>query len=55
MIYMNFLEIPGKGYIPTYKRTDLTDALHEKFEFRTDYEINTIKSIKKFKIYKKTN
>ncbi|MDD4408885.1 MAG: IS1634 family transposase [Clostridia bacterium] len=44
---MNFLEVAGDGYIPTYTRTDLTDDLHEKFNFRTDYEINTIKNIKK--------
>jgi len=25
--------------IPTYTRTDFTDALHEIFGFRTDYEI----------------
>ncbi len=26
------------GYIPSYKRTKLTDALHNVFGFRTDYE-----------------
>ena len=26
------------GYIPSYKRTDLTDALHKAFGFRIDYE-----------------
>lgn len=26
------------GYIPSYKRTKLTDALHTSFPFRTDYE-----------------
>lgn len=26
------------GYIPSYKRTKLTDALHTAFGFRTDYE-----------------
>lgn len=26
------------GYIPSYKRTELTDALHHTFGFRTDYE-----------------
>ena len=30
---------PGEGYIPTYTRTDITDALHETFGFRTDYQI----------------
>lgn len=36
---MNFYEIEGEGYIPTYTRTDFTDALHETFGFRTDYQI----------------
>lgn len=35
---MNFFEIPGEGYIPCYTRTDLTDALHELFGFRTDFQ-----------------
>ena len=26
------------GYIPSYKRTNLTDALHSTFGFRTDFE-----------------
>lgn len=45
---MNFKNIDGFGYIPTYTRTDLTDALHEKFKFKTDTEIiptNTMKKI----------
>ena len=34
---------PGEkqGYLPAYTRTDVTDALHEHFGFRTDYEILT--------------
>ena len=44
---MNFLFIPGEGYIPTYTRTDLTDALHEAFGFRTDYQIVSLKQMKK--------
>ena len=44
---MNFQEIPGEGYIPTYTRTDFTDDLHEKFNFRTDYQIVTNKIMKK--------
>src|SRR5699024_5403730 len=43
---MNFAEIIGDGYIPTYIRTDLTDNLHEKFGFRTDYEILSNKKLK---------
>ena len=48
---MNFTESIGNGYIPTYTRTDLTDDLHEKFDFRTDYQITTKTNIKK--IFKK--
>lgn len=43
---MNFTESIGNGYIPTYTRTDLTDNLHEIFEFRTDYEILSNKNLK---------
>lgn len=28
----------ANGYIPSYTRTELTDALHKTFGFRTDYE-----------------
>jgi transposase len=44
---MNFYEVPGEGYIPTYTRTDFTDDLHEVFGFRTDYQILNTKIIKK--------
>lgn len=44
---MNVLESIGDGYIPEYIRTDLTDDLHELFNFRTDYEINTYNDFKK--------
>ncbi|MBQ7140293.1 MAG: IS1634 family transposase [Bacilli bacterium] len=43
---MNFSK-KDNDYIPNYIRTDLTDELHEKFGFRTDYEIITEKNIKK--------
>ncbi len=43
---MNFYKLKGEGYIPTYTRTDLTDALHEKFNFRTDYQIVDTKNMK---------
>lgn len=36
---MNFYQIFGEGYVPTYTRTDFTDAIHETFGFRTDYTI----------------
>ena len=49
---MNFYSVFGKGYIPTYTRTDFTDALHEAFGFRTDYQIVSDKNMKK--IFKDT-
>jgi len=44
---MNFLEVKGEGFAPTYTRTDFTDSLHEAFDFRTDYEIVTKNQMKK--------
>lgn len=44
---MNLYKEASEGYIPAYKRTDLTDKLHEKTGFRTDYEITTEKNMKK--------
>ncbi len=44
---MNMLVMPGEGYIPEYTRTDLTDRLHDVFEFRTDYEIVSQRNMKK--------
>lgn len=44
---MNFCSVPAEGYIPTYTRTDFTDALHEAFGFRTDYQIVSNKMMKK--------
>ena len=35
------------SYSPNYIRTDLTDDLHEKFGFRTDFEVMNIKKYKK--------
>lgn len=29
-----------EGYIPEYKRNEITDLLHKTFKFRTDYQIN---------------
>lgn len=43
---MEVLEIKGKGYMPTYTRTKLTDALHEAFGFRTDYQLMPPKTMK---------
>ena len=44
---MNLNQIDEIGYIPVYTRTDITDCLHETFNFRTDLEITTKKMMKK--------
>ena len=44
---MNLSQIDEIGYIPVYTRTDITDCLHETFNFRTDSEITTKKIMKK--------
>ena len=49
---MNMLKVPHEGYIPTYTRTNFTDALHDSFGFRTDYQILTTQQMKK--IFKDT-
>ncbi|QSZ27077.1 IS1634 family transposase [Aceticella autotrophica] len=49
---MEFLEVKGEGYVPIYTRTDFTDALHDAFSFRTDYQIVSTKMMKK--IFKET-
>ena len=36
----------SSGYIPSYTRTELTDALHKTFDFRTDYELITKASMR---------
>lgn len=43
----NFMELKGEGYIPAYTRTDITDELHEQFEFRTDTQIVITSKMKK--------
>lgn len=40
------LDIP-EVYSPNYIRTDLTDDLHKKFGFRTDFEAINLKNLKK--------
>ncbi len=42
---MTFLST-ANSYIPSYTRTELTDALHQSFGFRTDYEIITKASMR---------
>lgn len=43
---MNFLSIAGEGYIPTYTRTKITNALNGTAGFRTDTQIVTRKSMR---------
>ena len=51
---MNLLRNDNDNFLPAYTRTDLTDILHDKFGFRTDYEVITEKKLKKiFKQIKK--
>ncbi len=40
---MDMRKVGKDGYIPSYTRTKLTDALHENAGFRTDYELITPK------------
>ena len=44
---MEVRELVGEGYLPAYTRTDVTDALHDSFGFRTDSEIITQPMMKK--------
>ena len=51
---MEVYEEKGIGYSPAYVRDNLTDHLHDKFSFRTDYEIITYEKFNKiFKQIKK--
>lgn len=43
---MNMTKIGQDGYIPAYKRTELTDKLHDEAGFRTDFQLSTEKSMK---------
>jgi len=44
---MEMLVSGAEGYIPVYTRTDTTDALHEAFSFRTDFQFVPAKEMKK--------
>ena len=51
---MEVFEEKGSGYSPAYVRDNLTDDLHQIFNFRTDYEIVSYSNFEKiFKIIKK--
>lgn len=43
---MNFAEIQEQGFIPLYKREQITDALHDACGFRTDYQFITKSKMK---------
>lgn len=43
---MKVLEFKGKGFVPEYTRTNLTDDLHRFLGINTDNEITTYKKIK---------
>ena len=43
---MRITEVGTEGYVPSYTRTELTDALHEYGEFRTDYELIRSRTMK---------
>jgi hypothetical protein len=44
---MNFFKLDAIGYMPEYQRSEITDALHEKFDLRTDMQIISDKNMKK--------
>ena len=51
---MEVFEEKGSGYSPAYVRDNLTDDLHQIFNFRTDYEIVSYSNFEKiFKLIKK--
>ena len=43
---MNFVEVQEQGFVPTYKRDSITDALHDACGFRTDYHFITKSKMK---------
>ena len=43
---LNFTEVQEQGFIPTYKRTKITDALHNACDFRTDNQFITKSQMK---------
>lgn len=43
---INFVEVQEQGFMPTYRRESITDALHEACGFRTDYQFITKSKMK---------
>ena len=51
---MDMVYIDKEGYIPAYTRTEITDCLHKKFGFNTDYEFTSLSNMRKiFSLVKK--
>ena len=50
---MQMEEVTGEGWRPLYMRTEVTDALHDAFGFRTDFEIVPVRQMNK--IVRKTH
>ncbi len=44
---MSFQEVSNNGFIPVYTRNDITDLLHDSFNFYTDYEIISLSEMRK--------
>ena len=44
---MRLFDLDGNGFIPAYIRTDLTDAMHDAFGFRTDFQAVTPSAMKR--------
>ena len=44
---MLFEDVRGEGWAPLYEPDAATDALHEAFGFRTDYEIIPYRSMRR--------
>ena len=43
---INFVDVQEQGFMPTYKREPITDALHDACCFRTDYQFITKSKMK---------
>lgn len=43
---INFVDVKEQGFMPTYKREPITDALHDVCGFRTDYQFITKSKMK---------
>ncbi len=55
LVEMNFVNIASEGFIPTYTRSNITDDLHHIFDFRTDYQIVSKKSMNEIISYTKNS